>query len=1598
MKPKKSLMRHAGRSVFLTSSLVFCHVAPSALAATGTWANSTVAAGNWSDTTKWVGGIVPGAAGDTANFNLDYGTNNKVVTIDNTSRALGTLNIGDPGATHRIVTIQSSGGASLIFNNLGGGALLAKTTATNNVLDVITAPVTLADNLVINVTDITTPLGALRIDGAISESAGARSITKNGAGVASMYSLTNTYSGGTILNAGELQLGSIATFVGQTNALGSGGLTINGGVISSRNGAKIVPNAVSVGGDFTLASDASNNNIMLSGAVNLGGTTRIVTVGDVQGAVISGEISNGGLTKAGVGTPLTLSGFNTYTGPTTVNAGTLALSGSITSSVTVAAGAVFDETPAGVIGGASSFTTSGTATLGGTNTYTGATTINGGTLTLSGATPIDASSGVSINGGTAKLVVSGFGTVIPPVSLSLGSLDGNGHINSLTVADSAGNTLSAGNGTDTFLETDSMTFQGAATLNVRGSADLSGQYFVTNSLATSSSTDVVVNATNTSGIWSSGVDYTVIQFSSYLSAVDASHFTLGTVSGLLGTQSAALVNTGSAIVLRITSEALVWTGGQSSEWTTTPVGGLRNWSLAGNPVEYSDGNSVSFNDSASRFDVNFTQNVSPGSIVVDNSLNHYTFSSTGNFGILTGSLTKAGTGILTLTTNNTYTGATSIIGGTLEISGGSIASSSSIVNNGELIINQAAADIYANPITGAGSVTKQGSSTLTLSGNNAFTGNFTLDGGRLNLNSPSALGVGPGTIMINGGSLDNTSGGSVISTANKAQSWAVDVDFAGTNSLDMGSGTVTLSGVAANLTTSITANTLTVGEMKSAVQGLVKQGAGTLVVTSTGAGNASSVLGGVLNVAAGTLQINRTNADAAGSGDLTAAGLTGTGTINNGAAVERWLIINTTGSDTFAGTLANGGTGGLGLNKQGIGMLTLTGSSSYTGVTTVGGGILNVQNSGALGGSAVSIRSLAAGLQLQGGITVPNNIITSNDGSGATGYAIANVSGDNTISGSISMTDGAGNTVVLSDTGSLNLAGNVTNIHATSTRTLFLQGASTAANTVSGVISNGTPATLVTKRESGTWTLSGFNTYTGATSVEGGILAITGSLGNTPVAVSGGTLSLQSSSAVSQNTVTLSGTGLLTQTVNGAISGSASLVIQTPAVMSMPNSYTGDTTINAGTSMPLTITNASAAGTGRLNAATGATTPIFNLHIDGGGLITMPNGFGGNSGVATTIDVNNNGSGSNGLIQLNGVAKYGNGTLNVTGGNGYNLSIAGFDNNAGTAGTSVLNPTTANLTLGSYSSSTNFAKTLQLNGTTVGNSVTGSIANGTAGTVALTKANTGTWVLSGTNSYTGATSVNAGTLVINGDSSAATGTVTVAADATLAGNGNLGGAVTINLGGHQAIAVAATPASQVTRTISGVLTLTAGNILDLTAGTTPADGSYTLVTANGGIVGTPTSVNLSGLDGTVSVVGNSLVLTVGGAGGYSSWSATNAPGQTANQDYDNEGVSNGVEYLLGGSAATNDLGKLPVASVSGGNLVFTFIRSQASKTPDVSASIQVGTTLAAWPITYVVGNDTASSSAGVTVTDNGNGTDTIVLTVPQTPDSKKFARLVVTVN
>ncbi|RYD42166.1 MAG: hypothetical protein EOP83_33050, partial [Verrucomicrobiaceae bacterium] len=361
-----------------------------------------------------------------------------------------------------------------------------------------------------------------------------------------------------------------------------------------------------------------------------------------------------------------------------------------------------------------------------------------------------------------------------------------------------------------------------------------------------------------------------------------------------------------------------------------------------------------------------------------------------------------------------------------------------------------------------------------------------------------------------------------------------------------------------------TAGTLTVGELRAATHGLIKQGAGTLVLSSTGTagGNDGSRIAGVLNVAGGTLQMNRLFTFGTDSGDLTVGGLTGNGSVVNGAMEERWLVVNSAGTHDFTGTLANGDTGALGFNKQGSGTQTLSGALSYTGATTLDGGTLVISgantgfgtnanvNSGTLvlaNSSALGMTSLIrpAGNNVSSvvfatdsddnvynftmgtgtvttivsdratpGAGIEHKLNTQFGANGVGGGTINFTSGANVTSGEgrISFAQfglGSGITgavTTLNPTTANVTIGDVPKSNNTIAQTLDL-GGSSQANHITGSISNGTATVAVTKSGTSTWTLSGMNFYTGATNIAGGTLLVQGSIeGSVNVNVNTGTL------------------------------------------------------------------------------------------------------------------------------------------------------------------------------------------------------------------------------------------------------------------------------------------------------------------------------------------------------------------------------------------------------------------------------------------------------------------------------------------------------------
>ncbi len=216
-------------------------------------------------------------------------------------------------------------------------------------------------------------------------------------------------------------------------------------------------------------------------------------------------------------------------------------------------------------------------------------------------------------------------------------------------------------------------------------------------------------------------------------------------------------------------------------------------------------------------------------------------------------------------------------------------------------------------ISTTGALTKAGAGTLTLSGVNTFIGGATLNAGTLNINNAQALGTVAGTFIINGGTIDNTTGGA-ITTLNYPQTWGGDFTFTGTQNLNLGTGAVSMGNANRQITTTTVGKTLTIGGTISSVgpRTLTKAGAGTLTLTGV-----NTFTGGT-TLTAGVLNIN--NAQALGT--VVGTFIINGGTIDNttGGLITTRNYPQTWGGDfTFTGTQnLNLGTGAvtMGASRQ----------------------------------------------------------------------------------------------------------------------------------------------------------------------------------------------------------------------------------------------------------------------------------------------------------------------------------------------------------------------------------------------------------------------------------------------------------------------------------------------------------------------------------------------------------------------------------------------------------------------------------------------------------------------------------------------------------
>jgi autotransporter-associated beta strand protein/T5SS/PEP-CTERM-associated repeat protein len=367
-----------------------------------------------------------------------------------------------------------------------------------------------------------------------------------------------------------------------------------------------------------------------------------------------------------------------------------------------------------------------------------------------------------------------------------------------------------------------------------------------------------------------------------------------------------------------------------------------------------------------------------------------------------GTVTKQGTGTLTLDGANSYTGGTTIndgvlalgsatavgTSGTISFGGGTLQYSASNTTDYSSRFSTSASQAYeidtngqnvtlASPLTSSGgTLTKFGEGTLTLSGNNSYTGGTTIIAGTVTISAGGSIShdsagliIGQvsgetGTLNVAGGIVTN--GASIIgnnlfsigTVTVSSGTWATNYDLtvgygvSSTGTLNVSGGSVTNGGQGiigddgSNGTVTVSSGTwVNSGDLKVGVDG----GTGTLTMN----GGLVSVAGTLSKGTYGTINLNSGGTLQIGVGSTDGVLLGGTGSlVNNGT-----LVFNRSDASTYSGVISGAGA----LRKQGAGTLTLDGNNSFSGGTTISDGVLQVgagRTTGSIAGNVVNNSSL----------------------------------------------------------------------------------------------------------------------------------------------------------------------------------------------------------------------------------------------------------------------------------------------------------------------------------------------------------------------------------------------------------------------------------------------------------------------------------------------------------------------------------------------------------------------------------------------------------------------------------------------------------------
>ncbi len=1365
---------------------------------------------------------------------------------------------------------------------------------------------------------------------------------------------------------------------------------------------------------LTLRGDGTARTVTLGGDVSVSGTTSAIVLGSttagnglnlVLGADRTFSVASGNtlyvnnvvsganaLTKAGTG-QLTLAGANTYTGTTTVTAGTLFLnaSGALAAGNNVALNSTAASTVAQLTLGTGVNQAIGTLTLGGagaTTTSNNYVTLNSGsTLTLGGTVTFDATNNVTHTN------FSGSGTLALGANriFDIGnSATTSSEVNVYTPISGAGLSLTKTGAGRLALNSSGSTYDGGTIinggeifLNASNTLVSTGALTINDTAGATARVTLVGNATQTIGALTFGGAGATANSANTLTISAGSTLTLGgTVTydatgnplraridgpGTLALGGDRIFNVGQSTA---DPDLSIFAPISGTGYTLTKTGGGR-MDVYG-PNSYTGGTIVQGGTlflnvaspllAASPVSINAVggggANLSLG--VINETVGSLTFGGAGSTAASTTSIFINTGGTLTLGGTVTYdaTGnplASTISGGMVALGGNrTINVGNSTTTTNELTIS--------SPMTGSGQgLTKTGAGVLTLSGANTYSGGTVVNGGTLALSGSGRLASGSdvtinsttagaaavltlsgnatqtiGALTLGGAGATTTSNNHVTLNAGSTLTLGGTVTFDATNDVTHtdigGTGTLALGG---NRTFAIGNSATTFSEVNVYTPITGAEGDS---LTKTGAGRLAlngpdPTYGGGTVLSGGELFLNASNTLPAG----------GAVTVNQPGSGTSTLVVGTNRTQTI-GALTLGGNGSTSGSVNNVGL--------FTGGTLTLGGTVTYDATGNPAASTISGGTVALGgnrtFDVGNSTTTTNELTISSPMTGSgqsltkTGGGVLRLSGANTYDGGTILNAGG---ILLNASNTLAATGAVTvNDTAGATATVTLVGNATqtiGALTFGGAGATATSVNTLTISAGSTLTLGGTLTYDA-----------TGNPLGTDIA-GPGTLALGANRTIhvgdSSNT-----TGELD--IFAPISGSGFSLTKAGAgrlALVGANTYSGGTVINNGNifvnasnSLPTTgavVINNTAGTTSNLSFGTTQTHAIGALTLGGAGSTTTS---------ANTVTI---GTGS--TLTLGGTVTYdatGNPAASTI--SGGTLALGGnrvFD--VGDSSTA----TSSDLLISSV--------------------VTGSGQS-------LTKTGEGRLGFQGANTYDGGTIINGGTVFLNNSNNlSANGNVTV--------NNTVGGTSALTLLGN------------ITQTI-GALTFggaggTAASVNNVTIGT---GGTLTLggtVTFNA--TGNPTASTVSTISGGTLALGGNRTFAVADSTGSSNELAISSVISGAGQSitktgagrlyflgantYDGGTVLNGGQIFLGANNTLVSTGAVTVNNTEGATSTFilgsnvaqtigslTFGGAGATSTSTNNVALNTGATLTlGGTVTYdATGNPAASTISGGTLALGGS--------------------------